>query len=111
MSDADETQRKFVRAKEMIGRGKQALSEGHRMLRQLSGDVRNARSRGMLHQLIWDCEKLGDQRTGFFSQAGQSGFRGLRVWLPSASQVPSRQTSFSGSATSRYSGLLVSRAR
>lgn len=74
MSEPDDVQRRFVRAREMIGRGKQALSEGHRMLRQLSGDVRNARSRGMLHQLIWDCEKLGDQRTGYFSQSGQDAF-------------------------------------
>ena len=81
MSDTqDEAQRKYVRAKEMVARGKQAMAEGHRVLRELSGQLRHARTRGQVNQQIWECEKLNGRREHFFSQAGQDAFLDERVF-------------------------------
>ena len=81
MSDPqEEAQRKYVRAKEMVSRGKQAMAEGHRLLRELSGQLRHARTRGQVNQQIWECEKLNGRRPHFFSQAGQDAFLDERVF-------------------------------
>lgn len=76
----DEAQRQYVRALEVIGRGKQAMAEGHRLLRQLSGTITHARTRGQINQQIWECEKLNGRREMFFSQAGQDAFLDERVF-------------------------------
>ncbi|MEM1298567.1 MAG: FkbM family methyltransferase [Pseudomonadota bacterium] len=76
----EEAQRKYVRAKEMVARGKQAMAEGHRLLRDLSGQIRHARTRGQLNQQIWECEKLNGRRNQFFSQAGQDAFLDERIF-------------------------------
>ncbi|MFK7944135.1 MAG: FkbM family methyltransferase [Paracoccaceae bacterium] len=78
--DQEEAQRKYARAKEMVARGKQAMGEGHRLLRELSGKVRHARTRGQVNQQIWECEKLNGRRAEFFSQAGQDAFLDERVF-------------------------------
>ena len=82
MSDnqKDEAQRQYVRAREVIGRGKQAMAEGHRLLRQLSGKIAHARTRGQINQQIWECEKLNGRRDMFFSQAGQDAFLDEKVF-------------------------------
>lgn len=82
MSDQqkDEAQRQYVRAREVIGRGKQAMAEGHRLLRQLSGKIAHARTRGQINQQIWECEKLNGRRDMFFSQAGQDAFLDEKVF-------------------------------
>ena len=79
-SATDEAQRQYVRAREVIGRGKQAMAEGHRLLRQLSGKIKHARTRGQINQQIWDCEKLNGRREMFFSQSGQDAFLDERVF-------------------------------
>jgi FkbM family methyltransferase len=76
----DEARRQYVRAQEIIGRGKQSMAEGHRLLRQLSGSVVHARTRGQLNQNIWECERLAGRREKFFSQAGQDAFLDERVF-------------------------------
>ena len=78
--DAEEAQRAFVRAREMIGRGKQAYAEGHKQLRQLVRTVKHARLRGQIHQQIWECEKQHGRRVEFFSQAGQDAFLDERIF-------------------------------
>lgn len=80
MSQSDDAERRFVRGREMIERGRQALTEGHRLMRQLSGEVRAARARGAIHQHIWDCERAGNRRIEFFSQSGQDAFLDERVF-------------------------------
>ncbi|MEM9063794.1 MAG: FkbM family methyltransferase [Pseudomonadota bacterium] len=77
---SDEAQRQYIRAREVIGRGKQAMAEGHRLLRQLSGQIKHARTRGQINQQIWDCEKLNGRRDMFFSQSGQDAFLDERVF-------------------------------
>lgn len=81
-SDADnqEAQRQYHRAREMVGRGRQAMAEGHRLLRQLSGRITHARTRGQLNQQIWDCERLAGRRDRYYSQAGQDAFLDDRVF-------------------------------
>lgn len=79
-SPADEVQRSYVRARELIGRGRQAIGEGHRLLKGLAGSIVHARTRGQLNQQIWDCERLSAQRSRFFSQAGQDAFLDARVF-------------------------------
>ncbi len=76
----EEARRQYLRAQEVIGRGKQAMAEGHRLLRQLSGKVVHARTRGQLNQNIWECERLNGRREQFFSQAGQDAFLDERVF-------------------------------
>ncbi|MEM7212438.1 MAG: FkbM family methyltransferase [Pseudomonadota bacterium] len=82
MSDQnkEEAQRQYVRAREVIGRGKQAMAEGHRLLRQLSGKIAHARTRGQINQQIWECEKLNGRREMFFSQAGQDAFLDEKIF-------------------------------
>ena len=63
-----------------MGRGKQALAEGHRLLRGLSAKVTNARTRGQINQMIWEAERLTGNRNQFFSQAGQDAFLDERVF-------------------------------
>lgn len=76
----EEAQRQLVRAKELVGRGTQAMAEAHRMLRQVAGTVRNARVRGQIHQMIWDCERLAGRRHQFFSQSGQDAYLDEQVF-------------------------------
>ena len=82
MSDQanEEAKRQYLRAKEVIGRGKQAMAEGHRLLRQLSGKIAHARTRGQINQQIWECERLAGHREQFFSQAGQDAYLDERVF-------------------------------
>lgn len=80
MANSDDAERRFVRARELIGRSKQGLAEGHRLLRGLSAEITNARARGVLHQQIWDCERFAGRRPQFFSQAGQDAFLDERVF-------------------------------
>ena len=82
MSDnaSEEAKRQYIRAKEVISRGKQAMAEGHRLLRQLSGKIVHARTRGQINQQIWECERLSGQRDQFFSQAGQDAYLDERVF-------------------------------
>ncbi|MGF1447683.1 MAG: FkbM family methyltransferase [Pikeienuella sp.] len=80
MTEADDVERRFVRGREMVERGRQAFSEGHRILRGLSGEVRAARARGSIHQLIWDCERASNTRAQFFSESGQDAFLDERVF-------------------------------
>ena len=80
MSQSDDAERRFVRGREMIERGRQALAEGHRLMRQLSGEVRAARARGSIHQMIWDCERASNRRGQYFSQSGQDAFLDERVF-------------------------------
>lgn len=82
MSDQEkeEAQRQYVRAREVMGRGKQAMAEAHRLLRQLSGKISHARTRGQINQQIWECEKLNGRRDMFFSQAGQDAFLDEKVF-------------------------------
>ena len=82
MSDQanEDAKRQFIRAKEMIGRGKQGMAEGHRLLRQLSGKIAHARTRGQINQLIWECERQAGLREKFFSQAGQDAYLDERVF-------------------------------
>lgn len=76
----DDSQRRFVRARELIDRGKQAFAEGHRLMRQLTEEVESARARGMIHQAIWECERLSNKRAHYFSQSGQDAFLDERVF-------------------------------
>ncbi len=80
MSDPDEIERRFVRGRELVARGIQALAEGHRILRHVSGDVPVSRARGAIHQMVWDCERASGRRTQFFSQSGQDAFLDERVF-------------------------------
>ena len=82
MTDAtrDEIQRRYVRAREVIGRGRQAIAEGHRLLRGLTENIVQARARGQLNQQIWECERISGQRVRFFSQAGQDAFLDERIF-------------------------------
>ena len=70
----DEAQRKYIRAREMVNRGRQAMAEGHKLLRELSGTVAHARTRGQINQQIWECERLNGRRAHFFSQSGQDAY-------------------------------------
>lgn len=79
-AEREEAKRQYARALEIIGRGKQAMVEGHRLLRQLSGKINHARTRGQVNQHIWECEKLNGRRDQFFSQAGQDGFLDERIF-------------------------------
>lgn len=74
MADTDEAQRQYIRAREMVGRGKQAMAEGHKLLRGLSAKISHARTRGQINQQIWECERLNGRRQQFFSQAGQDAY-------------------------------------
>jgi FkbM family methyltransferase len=74
MAEGAGPEARFERARELIEEGKRALAEGHRELRALSGEVRPARARGAIHQMIWDCERLSAQRMQFFSRSGQDAF-------------------------------------
>lgn len=76
----EEAQRQFARAREMVGRGKQAMAEGHRLLRDLSKKITHARTRGQINQMIWECERLSGRRDQFFSQAGQDSFLDERIF-------------------------------
>ena len=79
-TDVDEIQRKYIRAKEMLGRGQQSMAEGHKLLRELSATVSNARLRGQINQKIWECERLNGRRVQFFSQSGQDAFLDEQVF-------------------------------
>lgn len=79
-ADRDEAQRQYVRAREMIGRGRQAMTEGHRLLRELSGQITHARTRGQINQQIWECERLSANRAKYYSQAGQDAFLDERIF-------------------------------
>lgn len=80
MADTDDAERRFARARELMGRSRQGLVEAHRLLRGLSGDVTKARARGILYQHIWDCERFAGRRAHFFSQAGQDAFLDEKVF-------------------------------
>ncbi len=113
---ADDAERRFVRGRDMIDRGRQALAEGHRIMRQLSGEVRQARARGQINQMIWDCERLSNRRAQFFSQSGQDAFLDERVFGGKRGGVFVEIGGFDGLAGSNslffelmrgWSGLLV----
>lgn len=76
----DETEQRFEEGRALIAEGRRALGRGHAVLRALSGEVRAARARGAIHQLIWDCERLNSSRARFFSQSGQDAFLDERVF-------------------------------
>ena len=78
--DPEEAQRQYLRAKEIIGRGRQAMAEGHRLMRGLSSKIVHARTRGQINQQIWECERLAGRRAQFFSQSGQDSFLDERVF-------------------------------
>ncbi|MEM6932257.1 MAG: FkbM family methyltransferase [Pseudomonadota bacterium] len=80
MTTSDDAERRYTRAREVIGRAKQGLIEGHRLLTGLSREVTSARARGAIHQQIWDCERYAGKRPQFFSQAGQDAFLDERVF-------------------------------
>lgn len=80
MTTSDDAERRYTRAREMIGRARQGLVEGHRLLTGLSREVTSARARGAIHQQIWDCERFAGKRSQFFSQAGQDAFLDERVF-------------------------------
>lgn len=77
---AQEVERRYTRAREMVKRGRQALAEGHRMMRQLRADIVHARTRGQINQQIWECERMAGGRNQFFSQAGQDAYLDERVF-------------------------------
>lgn len=79
-TEREALQRQYLRAKEIIGRGRQAMAEGHRLLRQLSSKVIHARTRGQINAQIWECERLAGRRHEFFSQAGQDAFLDEKVF-------------------------------
>lgn len=78
--DPEEAQRQYVRAKEIIGRGQQAMAEGHRLLRGLSSKILHARTRGQINHQIWECERIAGRRAQFFSQSGQDSFLDERIF-------------------------------
>ncbi|MEM7236707.1 MAG: FkbM family methyltransferase [Pseudomonadota bacterium] len=80
MTTSDDAERRYTRAREIIGRAKQGLIEGHRLLNGLSKEVTSARARGAIHQQIWDCERYAGKRPQFFSQSGQDAFLDERVF-------------------------------
>ncbi|MEM0943760.1 MAG: FkbM family methyltransferase [Pseudomonadota bacterium] len=80
MSQSDDAERRFVRARELIGRSRQGLVEAHRLLRGLSSEVKDARARGLLHRQIWECERFAGRRGQFFSEAGQDAWLDERVF-------------------------------
>jgi FkbM family methyltransferase len=79
-TDVQDAQRTYVRAREMVKRGRQAMAEGHRMLRDLSGTITHARTRGQINQQIWECERLNGRRVQYFSQSGQDAFLDEKVF-------------------------------
>ncbi len=76
----EDLQRQLDSARELIGRGNEAMAEAHRILRGLLSSVRNARARGQIHQMIWDCERLSARRAKYFSQSGQDAYLDERVF-------------------------------
>lgn len=70
----DDAEARFAHARGLVEEARRALADGHRELRALSAEVRPARARGAIHQLIWDCERLSARRAQFFSQSGQDAF-------------------------------------
>jgi len=50
------------------------------MLRELSGSITHARTRGQINQQIWECERLNGRRAQFFSQSGQDAFLDEKVF-------------------------------
>ena len=78
--DNDEAQRKFAKAQEMLGRSQQAMGEAHKLLRELSGEIKHARTRGRINEKIWSCERQTGMREKFFSQAGQDAFLDEKVF-------------------------------
>jgi len=76
----EDAERQYLRAKEMLGRGRQAMAEGHRLLRQLSGAITHARTRGQINHHIWECERLAGKRDRYFSQSGQDSYLDQRVF-------------------------------
>ncbi|MEO1101919.1 MAG: FkbM family methyltransferase [Pseudomonadota bacterium] len=75
-----EQQRRFERGQLLISEGRRAMAEGHSVMRALSAEVRPARARGAIHQMIWECERISNRRSQFFSQAGQDAFLDERVF-------------------------------
>lgn len=78
--EAADAQAQFEKGRALIADGRRAFAEGHALLRKLSAEVRPARARGAIHQLIWDCERLNSTRSRFFSQSGQDAFLDERVF-------------------------------
>jgi len=74
MTDTEDQNRRLAEARDSVARGKQALAEGQETLRQLLGEVRAARPRGLIRQLIWDCQAMAEIRAPYFSQSGQDAY-------------------------------------
>ncbi|MEM9145224.1 MAG: FkbM family methyltransferase [Pseudomonadota bacterium] len=114
--EAGDTERRFEEGRDRIAQGKRCLVEGHAMMRALSAEVRPARARGAIHQLIWDCERLSHHRSQFFSQSGQDAFLDERVFNGKRGGVFVEIGGFDGITSSNclffelmrgWSGLLV----
>lgn len=80
MTEPGEADRQYARARELIARGRSALTEGHRLLRGLDGQVRTSRARGAVQQQIWEVERSLGHRSRFHSQAGQDAFLDERIF-------------------------------
>lgn len=76
----EDTKAQYTKGRTLISDGRKAMAEGHRLLREISSEVTNARARGQLNEQIWVCEKLNGRRDGFFSQSGQDAFLEERVF-------------------------------
>jgi FkbM family methyltransferase len=70
----EDVQRALAEAEGALTQSRSSLAERVAGLRDLLGQVRHARLRGRIHQLIWECERMAGHRQRFFSQAGQDAW-------------------------------------
>jgi len=80
MPESDELERDFARARAVLAQGRKALGAALQQLRELRPKVTNARGRGKVNQLIWDCERALGAHREFFSQSGQDAWLESRVF-------------------------------
>jgi FkbM family methyltransferase len=74
MAGQDKANETYERACGLIDQSRSGLKEALRTLRALLPQIRDPRSRGLINQRIWECERaLGNTRK-FFSQTGQDAW-------------------------------------
>ncbi|MEM9045985.1 MAG: FkbM family methyltransferase [Pseudomonadota bacterium] len=80
MTDDPNPDTVYQRAKKKIAEARQDLVSAHQDLSALRGQIRHARSRGRVHQEVWNCERALGLRDSYFSQSGQDAFLEERIF-------------------------------